>query len=69
VPQQIFATGDAFEKLSCPNHQLLDWVGLRGRVLSSSYAPEPNEAGHAALLRELRRVYDAHASDGCVRFE
>ncbi|MGA9979909.1 MAG: class I SAM-dependent methyltransferase [Candidatus Sulfotelmatobacter sp.] len=44
-----------------PMHQQFDYVGLEGRLLSSSYAPGPGDRKHAPMLRQLRQVFDAHA--------
>lgn len=51
------------------NAQVLDWTGLQGRVLSSSYAPMPGQPNHDAMFRELRRIFDAHQQDGRITFE
>ena len=50
------------------NAQKFDFEGLRGRLLSSSYAPEPGQPNHAPMLTELRRVFDAYQSGGHVAF-
>ena len=50
------------------NAQKFDFDGLRGRLLSSSYAPEPGHPNHAPMLAELRRVFDAYQSGGHVAF-
>jgi SAM-dependent methyltransferase len=50
------------------NAQKFDFEGLRGRLLSSSYAPEPGRPNHAPMLAELRRVFDAYESGGHVDF-
>jgi SAM-dependent methyltransferase len=52
-----------------PSRQMFDCPGLQGRLLSSSYAPGPEHAKHAPMLRELRRIYDANAVGGLVAFE
>ena len=52
-----------------PNHQRFDFDGLRGRLLSSSYAPEPGRPGHDAMMARLREIFDAHQRDGRVTFE
>jgi len=49
--------------------QDFDFAGLQGRLLSSSYAPLPGHPRHAAMLVELRRIFDEHQSGGRVRFE
>jgi len=50
------------------NAQKFDFEGLRGRLLSASYAPEPGHPNHAPMLTELRRVFDAYQSGGHVDF-
>ena len=54
---------------SFPNVQHLDHEGLQGRLLSSSYAPQPGHPRHAAMLEALRQLFDDHAVDGKVAFE
>ncbi|MGH9381192.1 MAG: class I SAM-dependent methyltransferase [Thermoanaerobaculia bacterium] len=52
-----------------PNEQVLDFAGLRGRLLSSSYAPAPGHPDHEPMLDELRRIFDRCQDDGHVRLE
>jgi hypothetical protein len=49
--------------------QEFDCVGLRGRLLSSSYAPEAGHPNHGPMLAELRKIFHAHQLDGVVSFE
>ncbi len=49
--------------------QDFDFEGLKGRLLSSSYAPPPGHSWHAAMIAELQRVFDEHQRGGRVRFE
>jgi SAM-dependent methyltransferase len=49
--------------------QEFDYAGLEGRLLSSSYAPGPEHPKHAPMLRELRRLFDAHQAEGRVAVE
>jgi SAM-dependent methyltransferase len=51
-----------------PNQQLLDFEGLVGRVMSSSYAPLRDRPEHEPLMAGLREVFDRHQSDGKVVF-
>lgn len=49
-----------------PNAQSLDFDALRGRLLSSSYAPRPGHTKHEAMIAALRELFDATARDGRV---
>lgn len=49
--------------------QEFDYGGIEGRLLSSSYAPGPDHPQHAPMLKELRRIFDAHAVFGRAAFE
>lgn len=49
------------------NEQLLDYDGLQGRLLSSSYAPPPGHPDHLPMLALLRRLFDEHQEQGRVR--
>jgi SAM-dependent methyltransferase len=58
-----------FRRSVMPNMQRFDRQGLRGRLLSSSYAPGEDEPGHDAMLRDLDRLFDLHQVDGRVQFD
>ena len=49
--------------------QRFDYEGLEGRLLSSSYAPEPGHPRYDAMLRDLRAVFDANKENGQVNFD
>lgn len=49
--------------------QVFDYEGLKGRLLSASYAPEPDHPDYDAMLREVRKVFDANQKDGKVVFK
>ena len=68
VIQEFFAPAP-FEQRVFPMRQEFDYVGLEGRLLSSSYAPDRNDPNHAAMLRELRRIFDKHQQFDRVLFE
>lgn len=70
TPQRMrgwFAAG-SYEMATFDHAQRLDRDGLCGRVLSSSYAPAAGP-DHAALMRELRSLFEDRAVDGAVRIE
>jgi SAM-dependent methyltransferase len=49
--------------------QTFDYQGLEGRLLSSSFVPEPNHPNYEPMLLDLRAIFDAHQKDGRVAFE
>jgi hypothetical protein len=52
-----------------PNSQQFDFEALKGRVYSSSYAPEPGHPNFAPLMAELEESFNAHNQNGIVTFE
>jgi SAM-dependent methyltransferase len=52
-----------------PNSQRLDWEGLKGRLLSSSYAPAAGQPGHELMIGELARLFRDHQHDGHIILE
>lgn len=49
-----------------PNEQDFDLDGLRGRVLSSSYTPEPTDPGFQPMMDELELLFEKHEDNGRV---
>lgn len=49
--------------------QRFDYEGLEGRLLSSSYAPEPDHPNYQPMLRDLREVFEANQENGQVNFD
>lgn len=49
--------------------QVFDFAGLEGRLLSSSYTPEPEDPTYQAMLDDLRRIFDRYQEGGKVTFE
>lgn len=60
--------GGSFELASFPNQQVFDFAGLRGRLMSSSYAPQAGQPGHEPLLGELRALFERYQRDGRIVF-
>ena len=57
-----------YDRAAFGNHQHFGHDELKGRLLSSSYAPLEGPR-HAAMLRRLREVFDAHQQEGRVLLE
>ena len=64
-----FFGGDHFQTRTFPNSQTFNFEGLRGRLLSSSYAPTAGHPRHTLMLRKLERLFRDHESGGQVRFD
>ena len=60
--------GYAPAKKSFPSVQEFDFEGLKGRLLSSSYAPDAGQPGHVEMIRDLKALFEARQEDGSVRF-
>jgi SAM-dependent methyltransferase len=61
-----FFGGAGWRMEKMPNQQEFDFEGVRGRFLSSSYAPLPSAANYEPLMAELRRLFDENQTDGRV---
>jgi SAM-dependent methyltransferase len=66
---ESFFSPSPFEARVLEMRQVLDYAGLEGRLLSSSYTPGPDHPNYPPMLRELRRIFDAHQADGFVSME
>jgi SAM-dependent methyltransferase len=66
--RSMFVPGECRERRFF-NEQVFDYEGLKGRLLSSSYAPAEGHPNHGPTLRALELVFRAHQEDGRVRFE
>jgi SAM-dependent methyltransferase len=48
------------------NEQVFDFAGLKGRLLSSSYIPAAEDEGFAAMISDLRSLFDRHQRDAMI---
>jgi SAM-dependent methyltransferase len=60
--------GGDFEAATFPNSQELDYAGLKGRLMSSSYAPQPDTDAHEPMLRDLESLFERHRRDDRIIF-
>lgn len=58
----------AVETITFSNEQRFDLAGLRGRLMSSSYAPSAEHPNHEPMLGELERIFREHQVGGYVDF-
>ena len=64
----FFAPG-GFKRAQFPNQQEFGFEGLKGRLLSSSYAPEAGHPKHMPMLESLRAIFEQYRTGGKVVFE
>lgn len=57
-----------FRTRTFDNDQLLDFAGMKGRLLSSSYSPLPDHPNYEPMLAELQAAFDEYANNGRILF-
>lgn len=57
-----------FTQRTFDHQQTFDWLGLKGRLLSSSYMPDINHPNYQPTLTALAEVFADFAVDGKVQF-
>jgi len=67
LPDFFGARGFVSRTFSC--RQALDYAGLKGRMLSSSYTPEPGHPNHEPMIAELRKIYETYEVNGRITME
>jgi ubiquinone/menaquinone biosynthesis C-methylase UbiE len=58
-----------YQTVAFPNYQYFDYEGVKGRLLSSSYAPNEQHPNHLPMLERLQQIFEAHQEKGQVVFE
>ena len=61
--------GGPYHHAEFDNRQLVDFDGLRGRLLSSSYVPSANDPRREPMLGELQELFDKHQREGQVSID
>ncbi len=56
-----------FQRFSADNYQTLDFDGLKGRLLSSSYMPSEENPRYDDLVFNLKRLFDKYAEQGKIQ--
>lgn len=56
-------------RITLDHHQRFDFDGLKGRLLSSSYAPEPGHPNFEPMLARLGEIFREHQHVGTVSFD
>jgi SAM-dependent methyltransferase len=66
---RAFVGPGGYRAATFPNHQHLDWDGLRLRLLSSSYIPTESDPRFAPMMDELQTIFARHNAAGRVTIE
>jgi SAM-dependent methyltransferase len=68
ILDQFFKPGHC-RHATLPNPCQLDFDGVKGRLLSSSYMPNEEDPASGPMVAGLRRAFDQHAENGVVAFD
>jgi HKD family nuclease len=60
--------GSEMRTVMVDNEQVLNYKGLKGRLLSSSYAPLEGQVEHTAMIKELEEIFEKYQEGGSVKF-
>ncbi|HEX8355280.1 MAG TPA: class I SAM-dependent methyltransferase [Pyrinomonadaceae bacterium] len=61
----LFGPGE-IRRETFDNEQVFDFDGLKGRLASASYTPEPGHPNHAPMMGELEALFRRHERGGRV---
>jgi SAM-dependent methyltransferase len=64
-----FFGSDDFRLKQFKNAQVFDYEGAKGRLLSSSYAPEEGRPNYQPMIAELEKIFQTYKDEGRVVFE
>lgn len=64
-----FFAPEPMKLVSLENAQRFDFEALKGRLCSSSYAPEPGNPNFALMLNDLQDIFNAYNENGVVNFD
>ena len=66
---EFYGSERVFKRVLFENYQELDYPGLEGRVLSSSYAPLKDHPNHEAMIRTLKQIFQHYQHKNKVLLE
>ena len=69
--KQIFEAffGAGYKQKSFYNYQEVDFAGLKGRVLSSSYMPNEDHADYNHMIYCLKKIFTRYQQNGLVKLD
>jgi SAM-dependent methyltransferase len=66
---ETFFSPGKFGTAHFPFKQVFDFAGLKGRLLSASYAPQPDDPRYEQMIEDLRHIFENNQQDGKVDFD
>jgi len=64
-----FFSPSSFEVKTYPNIQKINYEGLKGRCLSSSYMPNEGSPGYESLICDLKYIYETYHENGVITID
>jgi len=66
---ETFFSPGKYRTAHFPFKQIFDFEGLKGRLLSASYAPQPIDPRYEQMIEDLRHIFESNQQDGKVDFD
>lgn len=70
--EQFYGIGknsEGFIREVFDNYQFLDYSGLKGRLLSTSYAPLDDHPKYNNMITDLEQIFNKNNQNGLIRFD
>jgi ubiquinone/menaquinone biosynthesis C-methylase UbiE len=64
----LFFSPSSYKEHTFRNAQMFDFSGLKGRLLSSSYAPQEDHPSHKPMIHRLEEIFERHKQQGMIKF-
>lgn len=64
----LFFSPSTYKEHTFHNAQIFDFSGLKGRLLSSSYAPQEGHPSHQPMIHRLEEIFERHKQHGMIKF-
>lgn len=58
-----------YNRITFDNHQIFDYEGLEGRLLSTSYIPLSDNPNYNDMINDLKYLFENFQENGYIRFE
>jgi len=66
---ETFFSPGRYQTAHFPFKQIFDFEGLKGRLLSASYAPQPIDPRYEQMIEDLRHIFESNQKNGKVDFD